>query len=103
MPAYAAALLLHPSRRRRYIDINWKRSWIKSVLPKLQKLWEENYATIEDVPSSLELMQEPDEYELLERDLDVLKLTTVGKDEWEAFIEASPIEITTTALKWWCQ
>lgn len=40
VPAYAVALLLHPSRRMRYIDMNWKKSWARAVLPKLKNLWE---------------------------------------------------------------
>lgn len=103
VPAYAAALLLHPSRRRRYIDANWKKSWIKSVLPELHQLWEEKYANLdlsETTTSTSHRTYEPDEYELIERDLDVVGHTA---DIWESFIEASPTEISTTALEWWCE
>ncbi|PVH98899.1 hypothetical protein DM02DRAFT_680699, partial [Periconia macrospinosa] len=89
VPAYAAALLLPPSRRKRYIDTNWKTSWVRAVLPKLQSLWEEKYAIVEEA-SSLTLPQlthEPDEYDLLERDLNVVQTSA---DDWESFIEADP-------------
>jgi ribosomal protein L37AE/L43A len=103
VPAYAAALLLHPSRRKRYIDMNWKKSWARAVLPKLKNLWEEKYAVIDEA-SALTLSQptyEPDEYDLLERDLNVVQKFA---DDWESFIEADPTEISTkTALEWWCQ
>lgn len=103
VPAYAAALLLHPSRRKRYININWNKSWVKAVLPQLQSLWEEKYATIEGnaVSTLSKETDEPDEYDLLERDLDVVQTSA---DDWISFIEADPTEIATkTALEWWCQ
>jgi hypothetical protein len=44
---------------------------------------------------------EPDEYNLLERDLNVVQKFA---DDWESFIEANPTKIfTKTALEWWCQ
>jgi hypothetical protein len=103
VPAYAAALLLHPSRRKRYIDTNWKKSWVNAVLPQLQSLWEKRYATIEgDAAETLSKQtHEPDEYDLLERDLDVVQPSA---DDWTSFIDADPTEISTkTALEWWCQ
>jgi hypothetical protein len=103
VPAYAAALLLHPSRRKRYIDANWNESWVSTVLPQLQSLWEEKYATVEgDVAqASSKQAHEQDEYDLLERDLDVVQTST---DDWTSFIDADPTEIATkTALEWWCQ
>jgi hypothetical protein len=103
VPAYAAALLLHPSRRKRYIDANWNESWVSTVLPQLQSLWEEKYATVEgDVAqASSKQAHEQDEYDLLERDLDVVQTST---DDWTSFFDADPTEIATkTALEWWCQ
>jgi hypothetical protein len=103
VPAYAAALLLHPSRRKRYIDINWKKSWARAVLPKLKNLWEEKYAIIEEA-NALTLSQstyEPDDYDLLGRDLNVVQKFA---DDWESLIKADPTKISTkTALEWWCQ
>ncbi|EXU94806.1 hAT family dimerization domain protein [Metarhizium robertsii] len=103
VPAYAAALLLHPSRRKRYIGVNWNKAWVTAVLPKLQGLWEERYATAEadHISDSSEPTQEPDEYDILEQDLDVVQTSA---DNWASFIEADPTEISTkTALEWWCQ
>ena len=105
VPVYAAALLLHPSRRKCYIDTNWKRSWVRSVLPKLKCLWEEKYAHIEEATGLTPLQQthEPDEYGLLERDLNVVQTLA---DDWESFIaaDADPTDASTkTALEWWCQ
>ncbi len=38
-PLYAAALILHPGRRTRYIEVNWPKKWVKSIFEKVQKLW----------------------------------------------------------------
>jgi hypothetical protein len=39
-PLYAAALILHPSRRTKYIEANWPKKLVKSTLEKVKKLWE---------------------------------------------------------------
>ena len=77
VPVYAAALLLHHARRRHYVDVNWRKSWVKSVLPKLQQLWEEKYANLgfsETTTSTSHCAHEPDEYELIERNLMLLAI-----------------------------
>ena len=81
VPAYAAALILHPSRRKRYIDANWDKSWVATVLPRLQRLWEGKYATAEAdlVFASSQPTHEPDEYDLLEQCLDVVQTSA---DDW---------------------
>lgn len=87
----------------RYIDVKWNEAWVTAVLPKLQRLWEERYATAEadHISYSSEPTHEPDEYDILEQDLDVVQTSA---DNWASFIEADPTEISTkTALKWWCQ
>jgi hypothetical protein len=40
-PAYAAALILHPSRRKAHIQKNWPRSWHKKIFNGDKKLWED--------------------------------------------------------------
>ena len=39
-PLYAAALILHPNRRTKYIKANWKKQWVKPTLKKVKDLWE---------------------------------------------------------------
>jgi len=38
---YAAALILHPARRTRYIEANWIKKYVKPTLASVIKLWEE--------------------------------------------------------------
>ena len=39
-PIYAAALILNPKHRTRYIQANQKREWRKPALESVQMLWE---------------------------------------------------------------
>jgi hypothetical protein len=39
-PLYAAALILHPGCRTKYIEVNWPKKWVKLTLEKVKKLWE---------------------------------------------------------------
>ena len=41
VPAYGAALLLHSSRWRSYIQAHWKAVWQKVILAKVKKVWQE--------------------------------------------------------------
>ena len=46
---YAAALILHPARRTRYIEANWMKKYVKPTLANVKKLWEE-YRKIALIP-----------------------------------------------------
>ena len=39
-PLYAAALILNPANRTRYIETHWPRKWSRPTLAKVKKLWE---------------------------------------------------------------
>jgi hypothetical protein len=39
-PIYAAALVLNPGYRTRYIETHWPRKWSRPILVKVKKLWE---------------------------------------------------------------
>ena len=101
-PVYAAALILHPSRRKAHILKNWPRSWHKTVFNSVKKLWEDSY---KELPSEnpLSLFQSepiPDEYELLARELDVVGANS-DIDEYETFTSQILISIDCSPLIWW--
>jgi hypothetical protein len=48
---YTTTLILHPSRRTRYIEVNWPKKWVKSTLEKVRKLWED-YREAAPLPTS---------------------------------------------------
>jgi hypothetical protein len=96
---YAAALILHPSRRLSYIKKNWKKEWQKPAFTGVKKLWEEysNREVREDFksPSDSEL----DDYDKLIKKLEVIDVNTM--DEYEAYTHEKAIIIRTSALTWW--
>src|SRR5436305_8642049 len=103
IPAYGASLLLHPSRRRSYILKNWPKKWHKKVFDSAKDLWLKEYK-FRDAQTQSQVKittKEPDEFDLIERELDVVMLSDLSKDEYEHFIKDDPIRITTSALTWW--
>jgi hypothetical protein len=49
---YAAALILHPNRRTKYIEANWAKQWVKPTLKKVKELWEK-YREAAPTPAAL--------------------------------------------------
>jgi hypothetical protein len=100
-PVYASALILHPSRRKAHILKNWPKAWHKKAFNNVKKLWEDKYkglAMIDD-PSLIITEQEPDEYDILAQELDVVGTSTI--DEYETFTSQVPISIDCSPLTWW--
>ncbi len=101
-PAYAAAIILHPSRRKAHIQKNWPKAWHKKVFNGVKKLWEDDYKgllTVDSTPSLTPIVQ-PDEYDLLAQELDVVG-TMPDADEYETYISQTPIPIDCSPLTWW--
>jgi hypothetical protein len=42
-PAYAAVILLYPSKRQRYITKQWHSDWQKPAIDAVEKLWVDSY------------------------------------------------------------
>ena len=42
-PVYAAALVLHPSRKWRHIEKHWEKEWIAPAKTAVKDLWEKRY------------------------------------------------------------
>ncbi|KAK9357341.1 hypothetical protein V1504DRAFT_464868 [Lipomyces starkeyi] len=92
---YAAAVLLHPSRRNQYIIHNWEKKWQKPSVDAVQKLWGERYKnrlmiTGFKTPTIPTADREPDEYDIVKGSLDV---TTEfpDEDEFDQFITGHPV------------
>jgi hypothetical protein len=101
-PVYAAALILHPSRRKAHIQKNWQKSWHKKAFDSVKKLWEDDYKEMImiDDPSLIITDQEPDGYDVLARELDVVG-GALDIDEYETFTSQKPISIDCSPLTWW--
>ena len=52
-PAYAAAVLLDPTKRQAYIEKNWPSVWHSDVIGKVMQLWEAEYKH-KRIPSPLQ-------------------------------------------------
>jgi hypothetical protein len=80
-PAYAAAILLHPSLRKDYLDSQWshQREYINPAIAAVRKEWKEYKRESTPVPKTDEI----DEFKAW-RD-EVFKMTS-GEDEFERFI-----------------
>lgn len=76
-------------------------------MQEVRKLWQEQYST-RDVPrpassSSFEQSIEPDEFDIIERELNVVQLKASKRDDIDSFITAEPVHIEKTALEWWLE
>jgi hypothetical protein len=110
-PLYAAALILHPGRRTKYIEVNWPKKWVKSTLEKVQKLWEKYR---EAAPSAANLVsssygntpKEPKTLNAFDQIAQSLGSYTrpASQDEYEDYYSGEPYGISQpSALEWWCE
>ncbi|KAM3538106.1 hypothetical protein ARSEF1564_008977 [Beauveria bassiana] len=101
-PAYAAALILNPSYRKKHISLNWRTSWHKRAFNSVKELWDSTYRDAEILEVSEDYSgttSEPDEFDLLERDLDVIG--NRFKDEYESYSNAEPVPYRGSVIDWW--
>ncbi|KJZ69673.1 hypothetical protein HIM_09274 [Hirsutella minnesotensis 3608] len=100
-PIYATALLLHPSKRLKYLRQNWQDDWHQDAIDKARQIW----GQYKDLPISTPLKVPDDQvsaYDKLARSLDVTEACN-DEDELEKFINGSPCKIAVTPLAWWCR
>lgn len=104
-PIYATALLLHPEKRRRYLDRHWAEEWQQTAIDGARRLW----AKYKDRPLSSELACSGNErweatpYERIKQLMSVLD-TLGDEDEFEKFVNSPPRHMMTkTPLEWWCR
>lgn len=87
-PVYVVVLLLHPSRRKRYININWEAEWQEPAIEAARSLWV-NYRDLPIASSSLGSYntqgRQQTTYDLLAKSLDVIEAIP-DEDEFKRFI-----------------
>jgi len=111
-PFYAAALILNPGCRMRYIELHWPKKWRAPVLAKVKKLWEKYREMVIPVPTttpfSYENQNQAEPRELDTFDRIVLSLRSVtrpaSEDEYEDYNSQESYEPGKKgALAWWYQ
>ena len=97
---YAAALILHPGHRTRYIEVNWPKKWVKPTLEKVKKLWQDyqKAASISITlvsPSYGRLFEEPKKLDTFDQITQSLKQVAwpASQDEYEDYNSGEPYEL----------
>lgn len=101
-PVYSAALLLHPSKRLKYLRQNWQADWHDGAISKAKQIWSQyKNLPVETAPKGVP-EAEMTVYDKLAQSLDV---TEAGddEDELDKFINGSPCKVTVSPLAWWAR
>jgi hypothetical protein len=99
--AYTAAILLHPNRRKSYLQSAWQKQWIEPGIDKARKLWRryKKEAIEEDIDTS-SLSQ----YQRFLQKVQAKQSKNKGAtDEFERFIIGPLDNIEISVLDWWQQ
>jgi hAT family protein len=104
IPAYVAATLLDPTRRKRHLEHVWDGSEMNQAINDVQAIWEVKY---KNLPSSIESQQKKkiDELSVFERIREELSvaLDPEIEDDFSSFIDAPPIRLSgLKPIEWWC-
>jgi len=112
-PLYAASLILNPMCRKRYIEVNWPKKWVKPTLAKVKKLWEKFREEVIPPSAFTLLYDDPTNHYKEPRELDAfdqiaLSLQQVARpaseDEYEDYNSQEPCNPGKAgAFVWWCQ
>jgi hypothetical protein len=109
-PVYAAALLLDPSKRIRYIKRHWPELWHENAITGARTIWEEEYKTQLETESvllsasnvSTAQKRKLNEWDSLLEEMEVTEDLADGTDDLDDFIKGAPIKISGSPLQWWC-
>jgi hypothetical protein len=109
-PVYAAAIILHPSRRTQYLKKMWKRKWYLKAIAHVQSFWEEYRETVDlsTLTSDIsELDIQPIKplsiFRTIAQKHDITKTRHRNKDEFVEYTgnTVTSLDNDTTALDWW--
>ena len=97
--AYAASVILNPTRKVKYMDNYWRSSWAESAKEAVRKLWQEEYKPTNtpntNTPTSLTTSNE---YELW---LGAIDAPEVIEDEYEAYLGAKKVFGYLRPIDYW--
>ncbi|KJZ67921.1 hypothetical protein HIM_12690 [Hirsutella minnesotensis 3608] len=99
-PAYAAAVILNPACRKKYISTNWKKDWHKKAFRDTRTMWDSEYKK-RDAPACTEQKpQRLDAFDVLRQRLQVTGESSF-QDEYESYANADPEPLKGSPLDWW--
>lgn len=99
-PMYAAALLLHPSVRKQYLEERWPKAWVKPAIDRARSIWDTKYASIEINEIKDEGRQ--GEPSFFQQQQSLLHRRRQDRDEFTVFINQDDIA-ATNAITWWLE
>lgn len=119
-PAYAAAILLDPSKRKAYITKNWPKKWHSDTIESAKQLWETEYQQkrvpkpVQDLESQLTSLTSTDDgkkgqwvesFHSMIFDIEVEPPTLDDEDDFNTFISDNVVKLAKgeTPLDWWLQ
>ena len=113
-PFYAAALILNPKRRTRYIETHWPKKWARPTLAKVKKLWEKYREQAPLSPLVITTLYDAAKKKKLEKELDIFDQIAqdlkkharpASQDEYQDYTHHfDQIDLgDTIALQWWSQ
>ena len=95
----AAAVILNPTRKVKYMDDYWRSSWAEGAKEAVRKLWQEEYKPINTLNANTSTpLTTSNEYELWLGAIDALK---VIEDEYEAYLEAKKVFGYLRPIDYW--
>jgi len=99
-PAYIAALILHPSRKWRWVERHWKQEWIAPAKAMMKDFWEDRYkpATLSNTPPASSLKPQNEFLQWLEDD-DNPEL----QDEYLAYCAEPQVPGVKQGYTWWLE
>ena len=103
---YGAAVLLHPTYRKRYFDRFWTREdqlpWIPVLLNAVKSKWQKEYNEVEAAVATTEVTTAP-EPSILTTYLQLLEGNTTQDNAFDTFIYGTPIFVDNDIgpIAWW--
>jgi hypothetical protein len=102
-PAYAAALLLHPTYREAYINKQWPPSWRTPAITAVRALWNDKYQNKTKAVQAVSSSKEEESNKLAQWQASLRHTSSVHiPEEFVHFTKSMPVLIYD-AIQWWLE
>lgn len=110
VPAYAAAVLLDPSKRKQYMRKSWEPAAMQQAIGQVQMIWEAKYKNL-PIPDKPQQHQTPRRrgkkrevsvFDAIRAEIDVASEPKI-QDDFLSFINTTPVALhDLKPIQWWC-